>query len=60
MTRRAVLDMDVGIDDAIAILYLAAHTDVDIVALGTVHGNGYTDTDLYANWFADADRGVLQ
>ncbi len=43
MTRRAVLDMDVGIDDAIAILYLAAHTDVDIVALGTVHGNGYTD-----------------
>jgi purine nucleosidase len=43
MTRRVVLDMDVGIDDAIAILYLAARSDVEIVALGTVHGNGYTD-----------------
>ena len=35
--------MDVGIDDAIAILYLAARPDVEIVALGSVHGNGYTD-----------------
>ncbi len=43
MTRRVVLDMDVGIDDAIAILYLAARTDVEVVALGSVHGNGYTD-----------------
>ncbi len=43
MARRVVLDMDVGIDDAIAILYLAARTDVEVVAMGTVHGNGYTD-----------------
>ena len=43
MTRRVVLDMDVGIDDAIAILYLAARPDVEVVAMGTVHGNGYTD-----------------
>ena len=39
MTRRIVLDMDVGIDDALAILYLAAREDAEIVALGAVHGN---------------------
>lgn len=38
-TRRVVLDMDVGIDDALAILYLAGQRDVQIVALGSVHGN---------------------
>ncbi|MBE2319032.1 nucleoside hydrolase [Solirubrobacter sp. CPCC 204708] len=37
--RRVILDMDVGIDDAIAILYLAAREDAEIVALGAVHGN---------------------
>jgi inosine-uridine nucleoside N-ribohydrolase len=35
--------MDVGIDDALAILYLAARPDVEVVALGSVHGNGYVD-----------------
>lgn len=39
MTGGVVLDMDVGIDDALAIIYLAAQADVEIVALGTVHGN---------------------
>ena len=37
--RSVVLDMDVGIDDALAIFYLAAQRQVDIVALGSVHGN---------------------
>jgi purine nucleosidase len=37
--RHVVLDMDVGIDDAIAIAYFAAHPNVEIVALGGVHGN---------------------
>jgi inosine-uridine nucleoside N-ribohydrolase len=41
--QRVVLDMDVGIDDALAILYLAARPDVEVVALGSVHGNGYVD-----------------
>lgn len=41
--QRVVLDMDVGIDDALAILYLAARPDVEVVALGSVHGNGYID-----------------
>jgi inosine-uridine nucleoside N-ribohydrolase len=38
-TRRIVLDMDVGIDDAIAILFLATQPDAEIVALGSVFGN---------------------
>lgn len=37
--RHVVLDMDVGIDDAISIAYFAARPDVEIVALGGVHGN---------------------
>jgi purine nucleosidase len=37
--HKFVLDMDVGIDDAIAILYLAAEPEAEIVALGSVHGN---------------------
>jgi inosine-uridine nucleoside N-ribohydrolase len=41
--RRVVLDMDVGIDDAIAIAYLAARADVELVALGSVHGNCSAD-----------------
>jgi inosine-uridine nucleoside N-ribohydrolase len=41
--QRVVLDMDVGIDDALAILYLAARPDVEVVALGSVHGNGFID-----------------
>jgi purine nucleosidase len=36
---RLVLDFDTGIDDAIALLYLAAQRDVEIVAAGSVHGN---------------------
>ncbi|CAB4699449.1 MAG: nucleoside hydrolase [Actinobacteria bacterium] len=34
-----VLDMDFGIDDSMAALYLARSGRTDIVAVGTVHGN---------------------
>jgi inosine-uridine nucleoside N-ribohydrolase len=37
--RRVLLDADVGIDDAVALIYLLARGDVEIVALGSVHGN---------------------
>jgi purine nucleosidase len=37
--HQLVLDMDVGIDDALALLHLAAEPAVEIVALGSVHGN---------------------
>jgi len=36
---RIILDTDPGIDDALAILYLAAHREAEIVAVGSVHGN---------------------
>jgi inosine-uridine nucleoside N-ribohydrolase len=39
-TRRSViLDMDVGIDDTVAICYLAGHPEIHVEALGSVHGN---------------------
>jgi purine nucleosidase len=37
--RDVILDMDCGIDDAIAILYLASRPSARIVAAGSVHGN---------------------
>ena len=37
--HRILLDVDTGIDDALAIIYLAASTDVELVAAGSVHGN---------------------
>lgn len=37
--RSLILDMDVGIDDAVAIAYLATRTDAEIAAVGSVHGN---------------------
>jgi purine nucleosidase len=37
--QRVIVDADVGIDDALALLYLAAHDDIEIVAVGSVHGN---------------------
>ena len=39
MTKRIVVDMDVGIDDALAIMFLAGREDAEIVAVGSVHGN---------------------
>jgi purine nucleosidase len=34
-----LLDVDVGIDDAVMMLYLAAEPGVEIVAIGSCHGN---------------------
>lgn len=36
---RLVLDVDTGIDDAVALLYLATQPNAEIVAAGSVHGN---------------------
>jgi purine nucleosidase len=36
---RIVVDADPGIDDALALYYLRARPDTEIVAIGTVHGN---------------------
>jgi purine nucleosidase len=37
--RSVVLDVDVGIDDALMILYLLSEPEVEIVAIGATHGN---------------------
>lgn len=37
--RDVILDMDMGIDDAIAVMYLTTFQDVRIEAAGSVHGN---------------------
>lgn len=34
-----VVDSDTGIDDALALLYLARRPEIDVVAVGCVHGN---------------------
>jgi purine nucleosidase len=36
---RIILDTDPGIDDSLAILFLAAQPDIELVAVGSVHGN---------------------
>ena len=43
MTRRVVVDTDTGIDDALALMVLAAQPDVELVAVGTTHGNCATE-----------------
>ena len=37
--RKILLDADVGIDDAIAMLHLAGRRDVELIGVGSVHGN---------------------
>ncbi|HEU4572440.1 MAG TPA: nucleoside hydrolase [Candidatus Limnocylindrales bacterium] len=41
--REVILDVDMGVDDAIAVLYLATRPSVAIRAVGTVHGNVSAD-----------------
>ncbi len=38
--KLVIIDTDPGVDDAMAILYLAAHADVSVHSLTTVFGNG--------------------
>lgn len=40
---RVILDADHGIDDTMATFYLASQSNVEIVAVGTVHGNAHAD-----------------
>ena len=37
--RQIVLDTDVGIDDALMVLWIAADPNVELVAIGSCHGN---------------------
>jgi purine nucleosidase len=42
-TQKLILDGDYGIDDSLAALFLAHQPDVDIVGVGSVHGNATAD-----------------
>jgi purine nucleosidase len=42
--HKLVLDGDYGIDDSLAALYLCHQPDVEILAVGSVHGNAAADT----------------
>jgi purine nucleosidase len=37
--RELILDMDIGVDDAIALMYLSTRPNIGIAAVGSVHGN---------------------
>ena len=39
MTRRLILDVDTGTDDAVALMLAALHPDLELVAATTVNGN---------------------
>ncbi|TDC75578.1 nucleoside hydrolase [Streptomyces hainanensis] len=39
MTRKTILDVDTGTDDAVSIMFAALHPDIDLLAVTTVHGN---------------------
>ncbi len=39
MTQRLLFDCDTGIDDSVALLYLLAHADVDLVGIASTAGN---------------------
>lgn len=36
---RIMLDVDTGIDDALAIVYALGHPDIELVAVSTTYGN---------------------
>ena len=44
--KKIILDMDVGIDDTLAIAYLLANRDVELIGITTVFGNVKTETSL--------------
>ncbi len=39
MTRKVILDVDTGTDDAVAIMFAALHPDLDLIGVTTVNGN---------------------
>jgi purine nucleosidase len=41
--KKVIFDGDYGIDDALSTLFLAGRDDVELVAVGTVHGNARSD-----------------
>ena len=39
MSRKVILDVDTGTDDAVAIMFAALHPELDLIGVTTVNGN---------------------
>ncbi|GAC48412.1 nucleoside hydrolase [Gordonia aichiensis] len=61
MTQRLFFDCDTGIDDSVALLYLLARTDVDIVGITSTAGNVPVDVVTANNlaWLSLCGRGDI-
>ncbi|WP_431817288.1 nucleoside hydrolase [Gordonia jacobaea] len=61
MTQRLFFDCDTGIDDSVALLYLLARTDVDIVGIASTAGNVPVDVVAANNlaWLSLCERGEI-
>ncbi|GLS28234.1 nucleoside hydrolase [Marinibactrum halimedae] len=44
MTKKIIFDTDPGVDDAMALLFAEASTDLEVVGITTVHGNASIET----------------
>lgn len=58
MTHRVFFDCDTGIDDSLALLYLLARDDVDLVGIASTAGNVPADVVATNNlaWLALCGR----
>ena len=48
--RKMILDVDTGIDDALALAYLASFDDVEILGVIGTYGNVTADTAVRNSW----------
>ena len=64
MTRKLILDVDTGTDDAVALMLAALHPDLELVAATTVNGNNpvvnCTDNTLRVFDLLDVDIPVYE
>ncbi len=64
MARRVIMDVDTGTDDAVAIMFAAAHPALDLVGVTTVNGNvplaNTTDNTLRVlDWIGHTETPVF-
>ena len=47
--HKVIFDTDPGVDDAMALLFLHRHPDIDLIGVTTVFGNAPIDCLLYTS-----------
>ncbi|WP_188194153.1 nucleoside hydrolase [Nonomuraea sp. SYSU D8015] len=65
MSRKVILDVDTGTDDAVAIMFAALHPELDLIGVTTVNGNvpveNTTDNTLRVlDWIGRSDIPVFE